>query len=119
MSEILKLSTTSRKQVVDLTDKVEALIRKAKLQEGLCTLFLIHTTAALTTGEVGIVIGQNRVRRLRPKVMLVLDQDKQPLEITPIRDLISETAAPDGREIQIARTLEPGEYGLDPADYYL
>ncbi len=53
MSEILKLSTTSRKQVVDLTDKVEALIRKAKLQEGLCTLFLIHTTAALTTGEVG------------------------------------------------------------------
>ncbi|MBX3334739.1 MAG: secondary thiamine-phosphate synthase enzyme YjbQ, partial [Nitrospira sp.] len=30
-----------------------ALIRKAKLQEGLCTIFVTHTTAAVTTGEIG------------------------------------------------------------------
>lgn len=29
------------------------MIRKAELQEGLCTLFVMHTTAALTTGEIG------------------------------------------------------------------
>jgi thiamine phosphate synthase YjbQ (UPF0047 family) len=28
-------------------------IRKAKIQEELCALFITHTTAALTTGEVG------------------------------------------------------------------
>lgn len=53
MAEVLRISTTARKQVVDLTEQVEAVIRKAKMQEGLCSLFITHTTAALTTGEVG------------------------------------------------------------------
>ena len=53
MAEVLHISTTSRKQVVDLTDQVEVVIRKAKMQEGLCSLFISHTTAALTTGEIG------------------------------------------------------------------
>jgi thiamine phosphate synthase YjbQ (UPF0047 family) len=35
MAEIARISTTARKQVVDLTDQVEAVIRKAKIQEGL------------------------------------------------------------------------------------
>ena len=53
MAEVLHISTTARKQVVDLTDQVEAVIRKAKMQEGLRALFITHTTAALTTGEIG------------------------------------------------------------------
>lgn len=53
LSETLRVSTKNRKQVVDLTDRVNAAIKKAKLQEGCCALFLTHTTAALTTGEVG------------------------------------------------------------------
>ena len=53
MVEILHVSTSHRKQVVDLTDQVEAVIRRAKMQEGLCSLFVSHTTAALTTGEIG------------------------------------------------------------------
>ena len=53
MAELLQISTTSRKQVVDLTDRIEAMIRKAKMHEGLCSLFITHTTAALTTGEIG------------------------------------------------------------------
>jgi secondary thiamine-phosphate synthase enzyme len=53
MGELLHVSTSSRKQVVNLTDRVEAVIRKAKMQQGLCTLFLTHTTAALAAGEIG------------------------------------------------------------------
>ena len=53
MAEILHINTTTRKQVVDLTDRIEAMIRKAKMHEGLCSLFITHTTAALTTGEIG------------------------------------------------------------------
>ena len=53
MAEILHISSTARKQVVDLTDQDEAVIRKAKMQEGLCSLFITHMTAALTAGEVG------------------------------------------------------------------
>jgi secondary thiamine-phosphate synthase enzyme len=51
--EVLHISTTDRKQVVDLTDRIEKVIRKAKMQQGLCSLFIAHTTAALTTGEIG------------------------------------------------------------------
>ena len=59
MAEVLRINTTSRKQVVDLTDLVEISIRKAKMQEGLCSLFVTHTTAALTTGEIGEGTGED------------------------------------------------------------
>ena len=51
--ETLKIKTDRLKQVIDLTDRVNALIAKRKLTEGLCCLFVTHTTACLTTGEVG------------------------------------------------------------------
>lgn len=53
MAAVLRISTGGLKEVVDLTDRVESLIRQAKVQEGLCSLFITHTTAALTTGEIG------------------------------------------------------------------
>jgi len=53
MAEVLHIRTTDRKHVVDLTDQIEAVVRNAKMQEGLCALFITHTTAALTTGEIG------------------------------------------------------------------
>lgn len=53
MSDVLHIRTTAVKEIVDLTDRLETVIRKANLQEGLCSLFVTHTTAALTTGEIG------------------------------------------------------------------
>ncbi|NGZ10788.1 MAG: YjbQ family protein [Nitrospira sp. LK70] len=52
MTEALRIRTTVAKEAVDLTDRLEVLIRKAKLQEGLSVLFVTHTTAALTAGEI-------------------------------------------------------------------
>jgi secondary thiamine-phosphate synthase enzyme len=53
MTEVLRVSTLNLKQVVDLTDRINSVIRHAKIQRGLCSLFITHTTAALTTGEIG------------------------------------------------------------------
>ncbi len=53
MVEVLRVNTGSSKQVVDLTDRVQTLIQGVKMREGLCSLFVSHTTAALTTGEIG------------------------------------------------------------------
>ena len=53
MGDALRINTTAAKEIIDLTDRLEPVIRKAKLQEGLCALFVTHTTAALTTGEIG------------------------------------------------------------------
>jgi secondary thiamine-phosphate synthase enzyme len=51
--DTLKIKTQQPKQVVDLTEKLTALITQRKVSDGLCSVFLTHTTAALTTGEVG------------------------------------------------------------------
>ncbi len=53
MGHIVRVTTSQRKQIVDLTARVNDLIQQAQLKNGLCVLFLAHTTAALTTGEVG------------------------------------------------------------------
>lgn len=53
MSHVLHISTIALKQIVDLTDQVQALIQQAKLKQGLCSIFVTHTTAAVTTGEIG------------------------------------------------------------------
>ena len=70
-------------------------------------------------GEVGIVIGQNRVRRLKPKVVVLLDANKQALRKTPTRDLMKDPLDDDGKEISILNSLAPGAYGIEPDEFYL
>ena len=53
MTRLLQVATTRAKEAVDLTELVTDAIATAAVQEGLCLLFVAHTTAALTTGEVG------------------------------------------------------------------
>jgi len=51
--ETLRIKTDRLKQIVDLTDGLNDVIARKKMREGVCCLFLAHTTAALTTGEMG------------------------------------------------------------------
>ena len=53
MAHVLRVSTERLKEVVDLTERIQSLIRRGKIRDGLCALFITHTTAALTTGEIG------------------------------------------------------------------
>jgi HD-GYP domain-containing protein (c-di-GMP phosphodiesterase class II) len=83
-------------------------------------VFPVGTLVELNTGEVGMVIAQNRVRRLRPKIILLLDRDKKPLESFTTLDLRNQLADNSGQQsLWIERGLAPGEYGLDPTEYYL
>ncbi len=95
-------------------------------QEELVELFIqclgVYPTGSLvelSTGQVGVVIGQSRVRHLRPKVMLVLNESKVAYQRAPVVDLMEETQTEDGTSLNIARALEPGAYGIRPEDYYL
>lgn len=83
-------------------------------------VFPVGTLVELNTGEVGVVIAQNRVRRLRPKIMLLLDRDKTPLQHFRAIDLRNELADAEGvRSLWIERGLAPGDFGLDPSEFYL
>ncbi len=78
-------------------------------------LFPNGALVELSTGEVGVVCGQNPGRRLRPKVMIILDADKQPRSELIIVDLKSVAE----QEARISRELARNEYGIDAAEYFL
>ena len=45
------MSTGRDKQVLDITDRVQRCVSQFGVAEGLCNVFVTHTTAGLTTGE--------------------------------------------------------------------
>ena len=73
----------------------------------------------MSSGEIGIVLSQNRARRMRPKVMLVLDPEHQPYESYAILDLMAQFESQESRALDIVKSLEPGSFGIDPADFFL
>jgi len=48
---LLTIRTTARCEMIDITDRVAALVKESGLQDGICRLFVPHTTAAVTINE--------------------------------------------------------------------
>lgn len=46
------VATRKKDQVVDITDTVENYLREEQNADGLCSLFVAHTTCALTTADL-------------------------------------------------------------------
>ena len=46
------VATKKNKQVVDITEFVNAIIDKSKAESGLCTIFITHTTASLSVADL-------------------------------------------------------------------
>lgn len=73
----------------------------------------------LSTGEVGVVMSEYRARRLRPKIMLILNKDKNLYDEFFTIDLMELVETDDGQHINIQHSLEPGSYGIDPSELLL
>lgn len=71
------------------------------------------TLVELTSGEVAVVVAEYRTRRLRPRVMVLLGADKQPLGSVRTVDLLRETVDVSGKPLDIVQSLEPDAYGID------
>lgn len=74
------------------------------------------TLVELSNGEVAVALAGYRTRRLRPQVLVLLDGDKQPLPRPRALDLVSVTHDETGNPLEIVTGLEPGAYGVSPAD---
>lgn len=48
----ISFNTSAKRQVIDITDKVNEEIQKQKFKKGICNLLVLHTTAALTTADL-------------------------------------------------------------------
>jgi len=82
-------------------------------------LYPSGTLVELTTGEVAVVITGSRTRRLRPKVMLILNADKSMREDYTICNLMHTPKDESGKPYDIIHALPLGSYGIRPDEYYL
>jgi len=51
MQEIISISTSKKHDLIDITLKVSAIVKKSNIKEGLCIIFSMHTTAAIIINE--------------------------------------------------------------------
>lgn len=49
--EKISIKTTSRTELVDITDRIGLIVSKSQIKDGVCSLFCPHTTAGLTINE--------------------------------------------------------------------
>lgn len=83
-------------------------------------IFPTASIVELNTREVGIVVEQNALRRLRPKVMVILDANKQLRSEFPVVDLAETSSqADEPGAVWIVQGLQPGAWGIDAREYYL
>ena len=82
-------------------------------------MFPAGTLVELSSGEVGVVVSESRVRRLRPKIMLLLNVDKTNREDYVICNLMTTTHDEQGKPLDIAHALPAGSFGINADDYYL
>ncbi|MEQ8516010.1 MAG: HD-GYP domain-containing protein [Chromatocurvus sp.] len=71
------------------------------------------TLVELSSGHVAVVVAEYRTRRLRPRLMVLLDADKQAVNEVSMLDLLTDTQCDDGSPLEIVRSLEPGAHGID------
>jgi HD-GYP domain-containing protein (c-di-GMP phosphodiesterase class II) len=81
-------------------------------------VFPVGSMVLLSTGEVAVVISHSKVRRLKPRVLIISDSNKQPLPHPITLDLLNQPQSESNEEIYIQRGLTAGAFGLDTREYF-
>ena len=82
-------------------------------------LYPVGSLVELNSGEVAIVIQQNQVRRLKPRLLILMAPDKS-IERHPRNlDLIYEPITPTGEPYRIVKALPLNAHGIDPTEFFL
>ncbi len=82
-------------------------------------IYPVSSLVELNTGEVAVVIQQNQVRRLMPRIMLLLDHNKERYHNPIVLDLIYQPVAPNGEVYRINKGIPSDSYGLNPNEFYV
>ena len=81
--------------------------------------FPVGSVVELNSGEVGVVITQNLVKRLQPRVMVVQDASGNPIHPHKILDLVNEPMATPDEPYRIRRTLDQTKVQIDSRELFL
>lgn len=82
-------------------------------------VFPVGSLVELSTGEVAVVVSHNKVRRLKPRVLLLTGPDKAPAAYPTMVDLLYDPLLGGDEPAYIKRSLPSGAYGLNPRENYL
>ncbi|OGA16383.1 MAG: hypothetical protein A3H33_01200 [Betaproteobacteria bacterium RIFCSPLOWO2_02_FULL_65_20] len=82
-------------------------------------VFPVGSVVELNSGEVAVVIAQNMVRRLQPRIMVVKDAKGNPLIPYKMLDLMKEPKVGPDEPYRIQRTLEYDSVKIDPRELFL
>jgi HD-GYP domain-containing protein (c-di-GMP phosphodiesterase class II) len=84
-----------------------------------CGIYPTGTLVELSNGQVAVITDVHSLKRLRPRVMLLLDVDKLPLKQFRELDLGEVELDEQGFPLVVKRGLPIGAYGLDPVELFL
>jgi HD-GYP domain-containing protein (c-di-GMP phosphodiesterase class II) len=79
-------------------------------------VFPVGSLVELSTGEVAVVVTHGKLKRLKPKVLVVTEADKTHCKHPALRDLLYDIS---DNPAHIRRGLPSNSYGIDPSEYYL
>src|SRR5262245_38649213 len=82
-------------------------------------IYPVGALVELNSGDIGIVIAQNMVRRLQPRVMVVIDAKGNRLNPQLILDLARDPMKDKETPYRIKRTLEKGSVAIDSSEFFL
>ena len=63
--EEISVSTTSRFELIDITSKVEEIVRRSNIKNGICMIFAPHATAAIIANEHEYGLLQDMVKLIK------------------------------------------------------
>ena len=76
-------------------------------------IYRVGGAVELSIGEAGLVISQNPLRRLLPRVMVMLDSAGKRMHPQLILDLMKEPRTPSGEPYKIRRALPSDQLPLE------
>ena len=84
-----------------------------------CGIYPTGSLVELSNGQVAVVTDVHSLKRLRPRVMLLLDADKTPLKQFRALDLGEVDRDESGQPLSVKTGLPSGAYGIDPVELFL
>jgi HD-GYP domain-containing protein (c-di-GMP phosphodiesterase class II) len=84
-----------------------------------CGIYPTGSLVELSNGQVGVVTAVHSLKRLRPSVMVLLDEQKLPLAQFHTIDLSQVTLDANGVPLVIKAGLPPKAFGIDPVELFL
>ncbi|MBI2208728.1 YjbQ family protein [Candidatus Woesearchaeota archaeon] len=51
MQQVITISTSKSQEMIDITEQVSSIVKKSKVNDGICNVYAMHATAAIVVNE--------------------------------------------------------------------